>query len=500
MESRFVSIWFRYLSTDWFSMRNDTLRENPFVLRAPSHGRMVVTAVNAKAEADGLTKGMALADARALLPDLEVMDDDPNRVQSLLNRIALWCIRFTPFVALDPPDGLIFDASGCTYLWGGDEAYLTDIRRRFNDKGFTARLAIADTPGAAWALARFGKEVTVVPKGKHLEAILSLPPEALRLEESIALKLHKLGLHQIHQFIQLPRQSLRRRFGPQMLVRIDQVTGVVKEHLEPVRPVVPYQERLPCIEPVSTYTSITTALQQLLITLCERLRQDQMGIRKVVFKSYRVDGQVPEVTISTSRPTQHVSHLFKLFEPKLGSIDPGLGIELFVLEALQVDDQVPVQEDIWHGADGGLDNTELAELVDRLAGRIGDQAISRFLPEEHYWPERSFRKAASLQEKPITTWRTDKVRPVRILSRPERIEVTAPIPDYPPMLFRYKGKLHKVVYADGPERIEQEWWLQQGQHRDYYTVEDESGCRYWIFRLGHYDDISFQWFLHGFFA
>ncbi len=500
MESRFVSIWFRYLSTDWFSLRDGTLRNTPFVLRAPSHGRMVVTDVNAKAEAEGLSKGMALADARALLPDLKVLDDDPNQMQTLLRRIALWCIRFTPFVAMDPPDGLVFDATGCTHLWGGDEAYLKDIHRRFNDKGFTVRLAIADTPGVAWALARFGREITVVPVGKHIDAMLKLPAEALRLEESIALKLHKLGLHQVEKFIHIPRQSLRRRFGPEMLARIHQVTGLVKEYLVPVQPVVTYQERLPCIEPVSTYTSITSALQELLTALCERLRQDQLGIRKVVFKAYRVDGQVPELTISTSRPSQHVSHLFKLFEPKTGSIDPGLGIELFVLEALQVEDQVPVQEDIWHGNDGGLDDSELAELVDRLAGRIGCQAIRRFLPEEHYWPERSFRKASSLQEKPVTTWQSDKVRPVRILPHPERIEVTAPIPDYPPMLFRYKGKLHKVVHADGPERIEQEWWLQQGQHRDYYTVEDESGRRYWIFRLGHYDDATFQWFLHGFFA
>ena len=500
MESRFVSIWFRYLSTDWFSQRDDTLRNKPFVLRASSHGRMVVTAVNAKAGADGVSKGMALADVRALLPDLEVMDDDPNQIQSLLKRIARWCIRFTPFVAIDPPDGLFFDASGCTHLWGGDEAYLSDIRKRFNDKGFTVRLAIADTPGAAWALARFGHELTVIPKGNHVDAIQALPPEALRLDEAATMKLHKLGLHQAYQFMHLPRPSLRRRFGPEILVRIDQVTGLIQEPLEPVEPLVTYQERLPCLEPVSTYSSITIALQQLLSTLCDRLKQDQKGIRKVIFKSYRLDGQIPEVTVSTSRPSQHVSHLFKLFEPKLGSIDPGHGIELFVLEALQVEDQLPVQEDIWHGMDGGLDNTDLAELVDRLAGRIGDAAISRFLPEEHYWPERSFKKATSLQEMPLTTWRIDKARPVRILHRPERIEVTAPIPDYPPMLFRYKGKLHKVVHADGPERIEQEWWLQQGQHRDYYTVEDESGCRYWIFRLGHYDDVTFQWFLHGFFA
>ena len=109
--------------------------------------------------------------------------------------------------------------------------------------------------------------------------------------------------------------------------------------------------------------------------------------------------------------------------------------------------------------------------------------------------------ASSLDEKISTSWKTDKPRPIQILSTPERIDVTAPIPDYPPMLFRYKGKLHKIKNADGPERIETEWWLEKGQHRDYYSVEDEEGNRYWLFRLGHYtSDQKPQWFIHGFFA
>jgi protein ImuB len=140
----------------------------------------------------------------------------------------------------------------------------------------------------------------------------------------------------------------------------------------------------------------------------------------------------------------------------------------------------------------------LSELLDRLEGKTSVQAV-RYLPAEHYWPERSIRPANSLTEKPSTSWRK-VLRPLQLLAVPERIDVTAPIPDYPPMLFRHKGKRHTIIKADGPERIEQEWWLQQGQHRDYYRVEDEEGRRYWLFRLGHYDDKKFQWFLHGFFA
>jgi protein ImuB len=172
---------------------------------------------------------------------------------------------------------------------------------------------------------------------------------------------------------------------------------------------------------------------------------------------------------------------------------------LFVLEALRVEDHFPIQEEMWNGV-SGLEDIRLSELVDRLTMRLGEGAVCRYLPEEHYWPERSSKATTSLQERPVTTWPTNKRRPLQILQPPEAIQVTAPIPDYPPMLFRYQGRLHTIVKADGPERIEQEWWIQQGQHRDYYCVEDEDGGRYWLFRLGHYHDKSFQWFMHGFFS
>lgn len=500
MARRFVSIWFRHLTTDWFSIRQPLLKKVPFVLRTTSHGRMVITAANAMAEHKGIHAGMVLADARAIIPDLEVLDDKPDLIKRLLRRLAEWCIRFTPVVAVDPPDGLILDASGCAHLWGGEEAYLKEIQRKLNTRGYDVRIAIADTPGIAWGVARYGKEPLVVGSGhSHVEALLPLPPEALRLEPETVGRLHKLGLRQVRQFIRMPRTSLRRRFGSHFIMRLDMALGQELEVIEPVQPLQPYQERLPCMEPIVTAKGIEIALQQLLETLCLRLRQEQAGLRSAVFKGYRVDGKVERIEIGTNSPSHHVNHLFKLFGLKLSTIEPAMGIELFILEAPKVEKYLPQQEKMWEGS-GGLDDIRLSELVDRLAGKIGLQSIHRYMPDEHYWPERSFKPASTLQEISTKGWRLDKLRPLHLLRLPERIEVTAPIPDYPPMLFRYKGKVHKIIRADGPERIEQEWWLQKGQHRDYYRVEDDEGKRYWIFRLGHYDDKMFRWFVHGFFA
>ncbi|QNL48726.1 hypothetical protein H8S90_18335 [Olivibacter sp. SDN3] len=214
-----------------------------------------------------------------------------------------------------------------------------------------------------------------------------------------------------------------------------------------------------------------------------------------------MDGRSVQVAIGTSRSTASVRHIFKLFALKIPQIEPALGIELFVLEAPKVEDIDPGQEALW-GNEPGLEDVALAELLDRLKGGEGTCSIHRYLPDEHYWPERSVKVTTSIKEKPSTAWYSGRPRPTRLLPNPEPIEVTALIPDYPPMLFRYKGKVHPIKRADGPERIEREWWMDKGEHRDYYYVEDDKGCRYWLFRSGHYggEDHTRQWYIHGFFA
>lgn len=497
---RYVSIWFYELITDWFSLREPFLRSIPFATTIKDHGRMVITSINEAARKQGITTGMVLADARVIFPTLETRDDIPDLPGKLLMKLAEWCIRFTPAVAIDLPNGLLFDASGCSHLWGGDEAYLTDIIKRLNQRGYHVRVGMADTIGAAWAIARYGNNYPVMTPGEHHQALLSFPPAALRIDTDMMERLYKLGLHHISQLIAMPRPALRRRFGQSFLQKIDQAFGYEEEYIEPVIPVAPFQERLPCFEPVATRAGIEIALQQLLELLCNRLVKEGKGIRVAIFKCYRIDAHIQQIAISTGRPSTHVQHLFKLFELRIQDIEPGLGIELFVLEAPKVEEVNPLQMAAWKTA-AGLHHPELSELLDRISGKFGASVIHRYVPDEHYWPERSIKLAASLDEQPAAQWVAHKPRPTMLLPHPEPVQVTAPVPDYPPMNFRYKGKLHTIVKADGPERIEQEWWLQQGQHRDYYYVEDTDGCRYWIFRLGHYDaNKTYSWYIHGFFA
>ncbi len=479
--------------------RQPALREVPFVLAAPEHGRMVIKAANVPAQEKGIDAGMVVADCRAVLPSLQVFDDKPDQAGKLLNALAEWCIRYTPAVATDMSDGLILDVSGCAHLWGGERPYLKDIIVRLRGFGYDVRAAIADTIGAAWAVARYGTSSPVVEAGLQADALLPLPPAALRLEAAVLEHLRKLGLYTIGSFIHMPRSALRRRFGQGLLTRLDQATGQEFEMIQPIQPAEPYQERLPSPEPIKTAAGIEAALQQLLEMLCRRLAAEGKGLRKSVFKCFRIDGVVQQIETGTNRATRNAAHLFKLFELKIANIAPALGIEVFAIEAGMVEDIPVTQDALWDFTEGG-NGTAIAELLDRVAGKLGVQAIHRYLPDEHYWPERSVKTAASLAEKAQACWNPGLPRPIHLLPDPETIEVTVPMPDYPPMLFRYKGELYHVSKADGPERIEQEWWLQRGLYRDYYSVEDRKGARYWIFRAGSYEQGDPQWFIHGFFA
>ncbi len=497
MQHRYVSIWFRYLKTDWYLRRHPDIKSQPFVMYLLQNGKMVITAVNALAEAQGIFAGTVLADARAIHPGLIAEVDQPEQFQKLLLKFGEWFIRYSPVVAIDAPDGIIIDTSGCTHLWGSEEKYLNDITLRVGGMGYTVQTAIASTIGTAWAACRYSKD-KIIKDGEEFKSLSLLPASSLRINESTLESLHKLGLRYNKDFISMPVPALRRRFGNDFVIRLHQALGLEMEWIEPITIIPPLQERLHCLEPIVTRTGIEIALHKLLEIICDRLLKEQKGIRLVCLKIFRVDGITQSIEIGTHRPSNNKQHIYKLFEIKLQTIAPALGIELFVLEVLKVEDHQPEQEKIWM-ANAELRAAPLALLIDRITNKIGSDKIHRYLPDEHYWPERSIKEALSLTEQSTVSWPVYKPRPLRILIEPELISVTAPVPDYPPMFFRHNGRMHKIKKADGPERIEQEWWLQEGLHRDYYYVEDEEGCRYWLFRLGHYDpEKKVEWYLHGY--
>jgi len=496
---RYMVIWFRHLLTDAAVRRFNSLQGRAFVIVRKERGRKVIVASSLEAEKKGIYTGMVLADATAALPDLEVLDETPGQRSRLLQTIAEWSIRYSPAVAIGEADTIIMDISGCAHLWNGEREYLKHIILRLRS-AYDARGAIADTIGAAWANARYGRHSPIIEPGDQKIALLPLPPEALRLDAVTCEKLYRLGIKSVAAFIDIEPSALVRRFGKQIHQRIWQALGIIEEPFKPLKEPVPYLERLPSLEPIKTRHGIEIAIDKLLEALCCRLKREDKGIRSLVLSCYRTDNQIVQVNIGTSECTCNKAHLFHLFELRISGIKPKEGIELFTLQALSVEPLKQQQEKLWTSAQQTSDKA-LAEFLDVVAAKVGPQAIRRYLPEKHHWPERSIKTAAELTEKPTISWPRRLLRPVQLLPDPKPIQVTAPIPDYPPMVFIYKGEVHEVKKAHGPERIEREWWIDDGLHRDYYVLEDAKGRRYWVFRLGHFDpQYNNKWFVHGFFA
>jgi protein ImuB len=446
---------------------------------------------------------MKLAQAQAMVPGLLVMPADPAGDEAALVRIAAWCLRYAPLTAADPPAGVWIDASGAAHLHGGEAAMLSHMLARLQADGFAARAAMADTPGAAWALARYGGQVSlIVPQGEGARVLSALPVAALRLSEAILTGLRRLGFERIGQLEAAPRAPLARRFGAALLTRLDQAFGRCFEPITPIPPPASLACRAAFAEPIGTAEAFSAVIGQLTTQLCETLEQAGLGALRLDLRFELVDGSAQTISIGTARPSRQAAHLARLLDERLEQVDPGAGVEAMGLRASLVDPLSPHQVDLRqddHRAD-------LATLVDRLSNRLGGGRVYRLAPVESDVPERSVRPLAALAPACGATWPEALPRPVRLFRPPQLIEAMALLPDHPPVAFIWRRVRHRVRHADGPERIYGEWEKRDCELwavRDYFHVEDETGRRFWLYRSGNGTDPStgdLRWFLHGLFS
>lgn len=468
---------------------------------AGSQRRLV--AVNRAAERAGLKPGMSVADALAIRPALKLAPHEPAEEDALLGRLADWCSAYTPFAAADlwregiGSAGLWLDISGCDHLWGGEAALLDDLTSRLERLGFIARAAVADTPGAAWGWARFGAGGMVAVGGAR-ETIAPLPVNALRLAPETTLGLARLGLRRIGDLYPVARGPLTARFGGIVGRRLDQALGGEEEPISPLRPPQSLQVQRRFITPIARSEDVLAAVQFLLPRLMQQLERQQLGVRRLDLSVFRVDASCKRIAVGTSRPTRDSAALFRLMALQLDGLEAGFGIESLVLAASVAAPLAARQQDMEEGE--GAES--LSEMLDSLGNRMGFGRIQGFAPAGSHLPERSMRRLSieAAAATPPEPW-PDQRRPPILLSRPESVAVTAPLPDAPPMLFRWRQTLHRVRRAEGPERLEGEWWREQAPARDYYLVENEEGERFWLYRLGLPGEFNpARWFVHGLFA
>lgn len=512
---RVVSLFLPTWSTDRLRRKTGKPQPDgaapPLVTALPDHGRRVVAAVDTDARKLGIVPGMTITKARMLAPELAVVDADPEDDLEGLRRLALWAgRRYSPQCALDPPNGLWVDVTGCATLFGGERPLVRDLHRRITASGMAVQIALADTPGCAHAVARHvpaGRPVIIEP-GKSGAAIMLMPVAALRIESSVAMELKRMGFARVEQLIGEPRAPLVKRFGKQLYRRLDQALGHVPEPIEPIFPPRVPRARRGLLEPIATEEAFATVIADLVTDLVGQLVADGTGARRLDLFFERVDGQHQAIRVGTAAPTREARHLAKLLCAKIDTIEPGLGVEAMTLVAPLVELLNPVQA--VGVATGGSGVPDLPALIDALANRFGARKLYRISPTSSTMPEREIGVVPALAKPSGAGWADDLPRPSRMIVPPEAVEVTAMLPDHPPAMFVWRGKRYRVAQADGPERLHGEWWRHAGHEadmlyamRDYFQIETVGGGRYWLFRLGDGEHVAtgpMRWFIHGAFA
>jgi protein ImuB len=531
--SRIVSVWLprwpikRFLAAQANSPAGKPVDpERPFVLAIAATGGLRVAVLNEAAEDAGVVIGDPVADARAKADNLQVRAADSTADDTALRRLALWATRYTPTASPwdeeNGADGFFLDIEGAAHLFGGEESLLADLAGRLDRFGLPARLAIADTPGMAWALSHFDAAPrSILSAGGESTALAAMPIEALRLSGESRTLLRRLGFKSVGAILDKPRAPFAARFADELLRRLDQALGRRDEPLVPVTAPPVYHSLNYFLEPIVTQQAILARARRLMQSLVHVLARDQVGARALRLSLYGVDGAVETIDIGLTSPTRSVPHVARLLELKLDALaalhDAGFGFEAIDLAVTRAE-PMPERQTELNVAAAHLslqdDAERSAALIDALRHRLGPDRVRQFESVPRHIPECAETLTAINGETPQNWPLEEKERPLLLLPHAESTEVTALIPDGPPRRFRWRGVTYDITGAQGPERIADEWWRapppfpqaeeteEGGLSRDYYLVEDTQGQRFWLYREGLYgrEIATPRWFVHGLFA
>ena len=510
---RYLALWFPYLPADRLRRQPDfdLAPETPLAFVIKAKGALRLAAVDQAARSQGLEPGMALADARARLPQLvaEYLDEAADR--HWLEQLAKGSTRYTPLVAMDAADGLILDVTGCTHLFGGEKGLAVDVEARMARLRMTVRLAFAATPGAAHSLARY----QALPAKDEISAVRRLPVVALELDPEATKGLLRAGLKTIGDLAKRPMASIAARFGGEAVTALRHLLGETSMPIKPLVPIAPVSAERRFAEPVARTEYALEVLGELVAEAARQMEERGEGGRRFEAFFFRSDGLIRQLAVETSQPTRDCALVIRLMNERIETlsdpIDPGFGFDLIRLSVSIVESLAVTQLRLEGGA---VKEAEVAALIDRLSTRLGRTRIRRLVPQDTHIPEQMQLELPAVEtSRPIADWPEavagePPLRPLHLFDPPQPIEVMAGVPDGPPHRFRWRRKLHDIKRFEGPERIASEWWQRRdgaidkpGLTRDYYRVEDVRGRRFWVFRHGLFGEKPKpQWYLHGLFA
>lgn len=472
----------------------------------------------------GVKEGSSLSLARAFLPEATILRFDPSKELSALQELAVWALRFTPVAGVDTdlllsyrlkriPDprynGLVLDITGTERLHKGEEKLSHTLFQKFTKARIDAKIAIAPTIGAAWALSRFREAKLVIVHGGDLrEALSELPIECLRLDPALAASLHGVGIYFVSELLALPRKSLPVRFGMELLRRVDFALGALHETLTVAQAPLAFGLKKSFDVPITKHESLLKVTLLLLEKLAEKLgsRGKTASLFVILLQGRADDGAPFTVTkeFSLHSATRSPSHLRSLLGPLLESCRMPGGVELVAVSARQAEGVLPGQRDF-------IENDEIKisseELLNTFVMRLGRSGVNRVELHPSYLPERSYSYAPIGKDpsgkegapRPPAFHLLDD-RPSYLFGAPEEAQAVSLLPDKPPSRLRWRGKELRILKGAGPERIGIEWWHSplhgDPDDRDYFKVQDDTGRWLWVFRTRS----SQKWFVQGVWA
>lgn len=485
------------------------------------------TAVLAAGDASAPRRGSSAAQK------LHLLEHDPQADRAALKRLAALCEAFSPIVGIEEveaPECLLLDATGLGPLFAprgtspqqAERAWVEQVVRQFNRWGFTARFALADTVGAAWALAHESSDSEsegegpvsssprlrtlssglsiIAPRGAGHRALAGLPLAALRLDESLLEGLRELGIVHIDDLAQLPRDQVAARFGDQLARRWDQALGHAPETITPTREPPVWQDAWTLECAAQQHAALEPGIEQRLEKWTLQLARQGRGIQRLECRLRGEQGELTQLDVALYRPRGEARYVLELLRLRMESCrlrEPVIGVQLVVTATAALEYR---QQEMFDGQ-GRAGQGVLASLLDRLSSRLGPRAVLAAVARNEAQPELgcSYRpwldlpagKRASRATGPASV----RQRPMQLAREPQPLKMVSVVPNGPPLLFTWQGRQHRIVRRWGPERIETGWWRGPFVRRDYYRVETDSGHWFWLFR--HRGDG--QWFLHGWF-
>ncbi len=474
--------------------------------------------VDANAARLGLSAGLTLADARARHPALVAIEAAPEAEAKLLERLADFCARFTPLVALDGRDGLMLDVSGVAHLFGGEAALVEEVEARLTRLGLTIALGLADAPRAAFALARYSS-ARVAPAGLSGKAFAKLyhemPVAALGLDDKTSADMARAGLRRIGDLALRPRAPIAARFGSQAIARLDALSGLNRDAISPRFAAPNFCAERRFASPIVASEAVMATLRRLADDLVTLLARQAKGARWLELVLFRVDGDVRRIRVGAGRPLGEARAIARLFAERLAGgaeeeIDAGFGVDLMRLSCFLAEPLEPAQRE-WESAPEAERARALADLLDGLSARLGARRVTRQRLVEAHIPEQAVVASPAVlgagrargEEIDVAASAAAPTRPLRLFERPEPIETLAEVPDGPPLRFRWRRVLHEVAAIEGPERIAAPWWRRlDAPTRDYFRAEDTFGRRFWLYREGLWgrETTRAKWFMHGVFG